>query len=101
MLREWAQRLMQAAEQLGQNSLTAAGSGESVGGPQNTAGPACSILAIFPSQEHVDKSVRLSGFQQAKCASFHKRENHPYTKRSWLEKATIFHAMVIQLKSTT
>ena len=40
VLREWAQRLMQAAEQLGQNSLTAAGSGESAGGPQNTAGPA-------------------------------------------------------------
>ena len=37
MLREWARRLMQAAEQLGQNSLTAAGSGESAGGPQNTA----------------------------------------------------------------
>ena len=41
---------------------------------------ASSILAIFPSQEHVDKSVRLSGFQRAKCASFHKRKNHPYTK---------------------
>ena len=47
MLREWAQRLMQAAEQLGQNSLTAAVSRESAGGPQNraegpqnTAGPA-------------------------------------------------------------
>ena len=37
VLREWAQCLMQAAEQLGQNSLTAAGSGESAGGPQNTA----------------------------------------------------------------
>ena len=29
--------LMQAAEQIGQNSLTAAGSGGSAGGPQNTA----------------------------------------------------------------
>ena len=37
VLRECAQRLMQAAEQIGQNSLTAAGSGGSAGGPQNTA----------------------------------------------------------------
>ena len=32
---------MQAAEQIGQNSLTAAGSGGSARGPQNTAGTAC------------------------------------------------------------
>ena len=45
-LRECAQRSIQAAEQIGQNSLTAAGSGGSAGGlqntaegPQNTAGP--------------------------------------------------------------
>ena len=38
MLRECAQRLIQAAEQIGQNSLTAAGTGGSAGGPQNTAG---------------------------------------------------------------
>ena len=37
VLRECAQRLMQAKKQIGQNSLTAAGSGGSVGGPQNTA----------------------------------------------------------------
>ena len=37
VLRECAQRLMQAAEQIGQNSLTAAGSGGSARGPQNTA----------------------------------------------------------------
>ena len=29
----------------------------------------------------MDKSVRLFGFQRAKCTSFHKRKNHPYTKR--------------------
>ena len=40
VLRECAQRLMQVAEQIGQNSLTAAGSGGSAGGPQNTAGTA-------------------------------------------------------------
>ena len=40
VLRECAQRLMQAAEQIGQNSLTAAGSGGSARGPQNTAGTA-------------------------------------------------------------
>ena len=37
VLRECAQRLIQAAEQIGQNSLTAAGTGGSAGGPQNTA----------------------------------------------------------------
>ena len=40
-----------------------------------------SILAIFPPQEHVDKSVRQFGFQRAKCTSFHKRKNHTHAKR--------------------
>ena len=43
----------------------------------------------IPSQEHVDESVRLSGFHRAKGASFHERKNHPCTKRPWREKATI------------